>query len=121
MRKRYGDSGQPWRIPALASSLVLCFPAAATVNCGEVYMILMRAVRCGGTPQRVSAVRRASGCILSNAFSQSSKMVYSDCAVASARSMRRPIMWIGRDVERAALNPDWVSLSLSSRAAWSLV
>ena len=30
-------------------------------------------------------------------------------------------MCIGWDVERVALNPYWVSLSLSSRAAWSLV
>ena len=92
MRKRYGESGQPWRMPACASSLVLSFPAAATVNCGEVYMFWMSAVKCAGTPKRSSAVRRASGCILSNAFDQSRRMVYSDCPVASALSIMRRMM-----------------------------
>ena len=42
------------------------------------------------------------------------------CPVASARSMSLRIMCMGCEVERVALNPYWVSLSLSSRAACSL-
>ena len=61
-------------------------------------MFLMSAVKCGGTPYLSSAVIRACGWILSKAFSQSSTMMYSNCPVASALSIRQPMMWIGCEV-----------------------
>ena len=84
-------------------------------------MLAMILMKDSGRPNLVSAVVRACGCILSNAFSQSRKRAYNELPVRSDASRSLLTMWIGCEVDLFCLKPNCVTLSLWSMAASSLL